>query len=80
MEAAIGPLLEELGYGLSTSDEKRKRAGGRTRLSAYGALWNTRHWLKNATPLGRWFSQPELPPARKQPAEEEVPHFRQSNG
>jgi hypothetical protein len=59
MEAAIGPLLEELGYGLSTSDEKRKRAGGRTRLSAYGALWNTRHWLKNATPLGQWFTRIE---------------------
>lgn len=62
LEAAIGGLLEELGYALGTTEEARRRERGfaeAARRLAHG-YFSSRLWLKTRTPLGQVFTNPAL--------------------
>jgi hypothetical protein len=59
LEAAIGGLLEELGYALYTDEIARQRVRNdvqfrRSLAQLYFSSW---HWLKTRTPFGRMFTR-----------------------
>jgi hypothetical protein len=61
IEAAVGGLLEELGYPLTTSEEERKAGLKAACLrSLYPHFLSAKLWLKRKTPLGRFTSLSEL--------------------
>lgn len=62
LEAAIGGLLEELGYPLGSTARARRRERGyaeAARRIAHG-YFSSRLWLKTRTPLGKVFTDPTL--------------------
>ncbi len=62
LEAAIGGLLEELGYQLGSTPQARRRERGyaeTARRLAHG-YFSSRLWLKTRTPLGKVFTNPAL--------------------
>lgn len=62
LEAAIGGLLEELGYPLASTARARRRERGyaeAARRLAHG-YFTSRLWLKTRTPLGQVFTNPAL--------------------
>ncbi|MFN2400259.1 MAG: sulfotransferase [Gemmatimonadaceae bacterium] len=52
-EALVGPFLRELGYDLTTRDERPGLTQRRLRAT-YPAYFAARHWLKASTPLGKF--------------------------
>jgi hypothetical protein len=56
-EGLIGPFLEELGYELATPKEARRAsAAWKMKRALYRNYFDTKHWLKSNTPLGRWLT------------------------
>jgi hypothetical protein len=54
LESAIGELLQETGYTLATTPDRRKPAFGvRLMRLLYPAFYDLKLWLKSNTPLGR---------------------------
>jgi len=63
LEAAVGGLLEELGYALYTDDVARQRVRSDVRFkrSLAQACFSSWHWLRTRSPLGRMFSSRKAP-------------------
>jgi hypothetical protein len=55
IEAAVGSCLEECGYSLSFPHDRRKLGiRGQFQRSLYWGYLNSKLWLKQKTPAGRW--------------------------
>ena len=54
LETAIGKTLQDLGYDLVTRSDSTVDFMSASVGLRYGALFESKHWLKNKTPLGRF--------------------------
>ncbi len=60
-EEMVGGLLEELGYGLGTTDRSLlNRPDSRRMRAIYKNYFDTKLWLKAKTPLGKLFVTKDL--------------------
>ncbi len=61
LESLIGAFLEELGYSLESPREALRTSAADGLLRAlYRLRFESRHWLKSRTPLGRVFTNTDL--------------------
>ncbi len=61
IESWIGTILIELGYPLDSPREMLRSSPADAMLRAlYRLRFQSRHWLKAATPMGRWFTNIDL--------------------